>query len=121
MYEITVKADFSGAHRVLNWTGKLEELHGHNWVVETRVASDELRQNEMVMDFTILKKYLHQILEDFDHKFLNDLDDFRDKNPTAENIASTIFRKLKALIGEHRLQSVTVYETETSSATYSEE
>ncbi len=121
MYELTVTALFSAAHRVVDSSGELEELHGHNWHVAATVAGDRTDQNGMVIDFAVLKERLSTVLDDFDHKNLSDLGEFRDKAPTSENIAQVIFMKLESLLDGCRLRSISVRETESSSATYTED
>jgi len=70
----------------------------------------------MVMDFKDLKKSLNTILDKLDHKYLNELPYFRKVNPTSENIAKFIYDNLKLSVPG--LSSVTVWENDTSSATY---
>jgi 6-pyruvoyltetrahydropterin/6-carboxytetrahydropterin synthase len=70
----------------------------------------------MVLDFKGLKKELQRILENLDHKHLNRLAHFKKINPTSEHIARYIYQRLKTAIPE--LKSVTVWESENSSATY---
>lgn len=116
MYEVVVKSDFSSAHRLREYEGKCENLHGHNWIVETAVSSKTLDKNGFLIDFRVLKNKLNEILDDLDHKNLNDLEPFKKKNPTSENIARFIFDKLKKSgISPYR---VSVWEGDTSCATY---
>ena len=55
MYSITVESTFSSAHNLREYTGKCEELHGHNWKVEVVVSQDKLDKAGMVLDFKYLK------------------------------------------------------------------
>lgn len=100
--------------------GKCENLHGHNFTVEVAVESPELNDQGMVMDFRLLKAKTQAVLALLDHSYLNDLAIFQDKNPSAENLAAYIFAELSRQInaGPLRLSSVTVWESETSQATY---
>ncbi|MCX5706385.1 MAG: 6-carboxytetrahydropterin synthase QueD [Candidatus Omnitrophica bacterium] len=116
MYNIKIEDSFSSAHNLRGYKGKCEELHGHNWKVEVAVASKKLDKIGMVMDFKILKAKLSCILERLDHKYLNRIENFKKINPTSENIAKYIFDQLKPKI--KGLKSVTVWESENSSATY---
>ena len=93
-YKISVKREFSAAHRLTEYDGKCEQLHGHNWTVEVQVASDTLDFQGMVMDFHDLKECLDRILEPFDHAYLNECACFQKKNPTSEHIAEYIFDML---------------------------
>ena len=122
MFEISVIMDFSAAHNLRQYHGKCENLHGHNWKVEVILASSKLDRAGMVMDFSQLKKIVNEILGDFDHKHLNDLDYFKEKNPSSENIAQYIYLKVKEKIKAKECQpeEVNVWETESSCAMYRE-
>ncbi len=100
--------------------GKCEHLHGHNFIVEVAVESPELNELGMVMDFRLLKDKTAAVLASLDHRYLNELPFFQDKNPSAENLAAYIFAELSRQIddGPLRLNSVSVWESETSQATY---
>jgi 6-pyruvoyltetrahydropterin/6-carboxytetrahydropterin synthase len=118
MYSLKVQGSFSSAHNLRGYKGKCEDLHGHNWVVEIVVKSAGLDDLGMVLDFKILKKKLNACLEQMDHKYLNRLEYFKKVNPTSENIAKYIYKKLKSQI--ILLSSVTVWENNTSCANYEE-
>jgi 6-pyruvoyltetrahydropterin/6-carboxytetrahydropterin synthase len=119
MFSVKVEGNFSSAHNLRGYKGKCEALHGHNWKVEAALASDSLNKTGMVIDFKILKRKLRNILEKLDHKYLNRIPYFQKINPTSENIAKYIYERLKAC----RLspKAVTVWESENSCATYSQE
>jgi len=122
MYKIKISSNFSAAHFLRGYQGKCENLHGHNWKVEVAVVSKVLGTSGMVMDFSELKKITSAILEELDHKHLNELPYFADNNPSSENIACYIFNKLKeGLKGKDcKLEEVSVWETDTSCAFYKE-
>ena len=122
MFELTVKSQFNSAHQIRDYGGKCEELHGHNWLVEARVTKPEVAEDGMVIDFAVLKKNLNLILDDLDHKFINDLEPFKTVNPTSENMARYIYQRLSNMLEVPgvSLSSVSVWETDTSCATYSE-
>ena len=71
-------------------------------------------------DFTVIKRVLSDILSQFDHKFLNELPEFKDINPTSENIARIIFDKLAPAVAKPgiKLDRVRVCESQSSGATY---
>jgi len=119
MYYISVRTDFSGAHNLRGYKGKCEDLHGHNWSVEAKVCSETLDKLGMVVDFTLVKSCLKDIIATLDHKYLNEIGYFAENNPTSENIAKYIFEKLNTKLSNAKLASVTVWETGNSSATYS--
>lgn len=121
-FEITVKSEFSSAHRLRHYKGRCEELHGHNWKVETVFFSERLDKKGMVLDFKMAKGKLNKVLKELDHKYLNDLNYFKKNNPTSENIAQYIYDNLNSNLKTKnvRLKKVTVWETETTSASYEE-
>lgn len=120
MYKIGVISHFSAAHSLRNYKGKCESLHGHNWKVELIVSSAKLNPCGMVIDFSELRSMLYSVLEHLDHKHLNDLDYFRENNPSSEEIARYIFINLEKRIAEKncKLDEVRVWETENSHASY---
>ncbi len=120
MYEVKIKADFSAAHNLRQVGGKCESLHGHNFIVEVAVESDSLDEAGMVIDFRLLKGKTKAILETLDHRYLNELPLFAKTNPSSENLAAYIFGQLSRQIdqGSRRVSWVSVWESETSRATY---
>ena len=85
MYYVKKRMEIAGAHNLhLSYESKCSKIHGHNWIVTVYCCSPVLNEDGMVMDFTIIKKQIHDYL---DHGYLNELLDF---NPTAENIAKWI-------------------------------
>ncbi len=116
MYSIKVEANFSSAHNLRGYKGKCEELHGHNWKIEITVLNKKLDKLGMVADFRMVKDRLNMVMEKLDHKYLNNIPYFKKINPTSENIAKYIFDCLKPRVSG--LSSVTVWESENSSATY---
>ena len=118
MYSIKVESGFSSAHNLRGYKGKCEDLHGHNWRVEVVVSSQKVDKIGMVIDFKFLKAELNNILEKLDHKYLNNISIFKKINPTSENISRFIYEKLKSRRLD--IKSVTVWENNTSCATYEE-
>ena len=91
MYKITVENDFSSAHQLREYEGKCSSLHGHNWRVQLTVRTQELDSRGISIDFGQMKRILAALVEQFDHVDLNATPPFDKINPTAENIARTIF------------------------------
>jgi len=122
MYELMVHTHFSSAHSLRGYKGKCEELHGHNWKVGVQIGSETLDNLGMVIDFKVLKQELHEIIQRLDHKHLNDIPPFDALNPSSENIAFYIFQELKKSLTRERVivAKVTVWESDDSSAGYSE-
>jgi len=120
MYEVKIKADFSAAHNLREVGGKCESLHGHNFAVEVTVESQSLEEGGMVIDFRLLKAKTKEVLDTLDHRYLNELSFFRSQNPSSENLAAYIFSEVSRRIdqGSRRVSRVSVWESETSRATY---
>ena len=126
MYTLCVDGAFEAAHRVVNYPGKCDRLHGHNWVVEATFQGTQLDELGMLIDFKIAKKVLAEILDEFDHYYLNDFPPFKDGvNPTAENLARIIYERLEARTevqaSPAELTALTVWESPKSSVTYTKD
>lgn len=93
-YEVVKKVKFDAAHFIPEYEGKCRNIHGHTWFVEAGVKGNKLEKG-MLFDFTILKKELKSICDEFDHKFLNELEEFKELPPTAENIGRVIYEKIE--------------------------
>lgn len=110
MYYVSKRMEIAGAHRLtLPYESKCRNLHGHNWLVEVFCKSEQLNENGMVEDFTLIKKRIHDAL---DHKCLNDILSF---NPTAENIARWICEQIPTCY------KVSVQESNGNTAIYKDE
>ncbi len=122
MYEITSETSFSAAHRLRNYKGPCENLHGHNWLVRATVRCSKLDECGIGIDFKVLKKTLNAIVDEFDHKDLNTILDKMNLNPSSENIAHYIFDKLKSVLcdWDGSVVRVEVYETPGNCAAYFE-
>jgi 6-pyruvoyltetrahydropterin/6-carboxytetrahydropterin synthase len=119
-YILTVKADFAAAHRLREYDGNCERLHGHNWLVEATVTSTELDACGMAVDFRLLKGALREILERLDHGYLNEIPPFTEINPSSEHIARHIFEEMERRIpAPVRVSGVTVWESADARAEYS--
>ena len=118
--EVYREVQFSSAHRLRNYHGKCENLHGHNWRVRLFVTRAELDATGFVMDFKVLDAVLKEIMELLDHKDLNSLKEFETANPTAENIAILVFKlaeeKISAVDKEVMVSKVCVWESDKSCA-----
>jgi 6-pyruvoyltetrahydropterin/6-carboxytetrahydropterin synthase len=96
VYEISVEKHFDAAHFLRGYQGKCEALHGHRYRVVVKVRANRLDDIGLAYDFTELKRHLNDILSRFDHACLNDIKPFDRINPSAENIAATIYNELKS-------------------------
>jgi 6-pyruvoyltetrahydropterin/6-carboxytetrahydropterin synthase len=124
MYKLMIETSFASAHQLRGYKGKCENLHGHNWKVQAYVTSEKLNEIDIAIDFHDLKKITNEIVAKLDHTFLNDVFPFTEKNPSSENIARWIFDSLGRRLAEYeniKVSAVTIWESETASATYYEE
>ena len=119
MYQISIERHFDAAHYLRDYNGKCENLHGHRYVVVAKVKAAKLNKIGLAFDFTVLKKNLDEVLNRFDHTCLNDVPPFDEINPSAENIASTIYDALKpSLKKQVSLAAIEVFESPDSWVTY---
>ncbi len=120
MYHLTIHTHFAAAHNLLNYQGDCENLHGHNWKVEVTVAARELDNAGLAVDFKVLKKETKRVLEQLDHRYLNELQPFRTVSPSSENIARFLFEELRQVLddGNVRVDSVKVWESDHACASY---
>jgi len=110
-FEIKVCDEFCAAHQLRMYDGTLEPLHGHNWRVEVEMTSDKLDGIGAVIDFNVVKADLKSVIGRWHDRFLNELPDFAQRNPTAENVALTLFEALSARLPEAvRMKRVRVWE-----------
>jgi 6-pyruvoyltetrahydropterin/6-carboxytetrahydropterin synthase len=116
-FEIATTRWFSAAHQLRLYDGTIEPLHGHNWRVKVSVTAERLDAIGVVMDFHELERLLDQILAPLHNSHLNETKEFAALNPSAENVAFHIGRRL-ALPETVRLNSVEVWETDANSALY---
>jgi 6-pyruvoyltetrahydropterin/6-carboxytetrahydropterin synthase len=120
MFELKVINHFAGAHQLKMVAKKCENLHGHNWKIEVRIAGKQLNDAGVVMDFGEIKQHVSAIMNTLDHKFLNELEWFQDGNPSSENIAKYIADALQDKIKapDVSIASVTAWESDDACATY---
>lgn len=120
LYNLTVRSSFAAAHRLREYPGNCERLHGHNWRIEATVESRELDSQGMAVDFRVIRGALQEAINRLDHRCLNDVPPFDAQNPSSENIARHIFEEMEGKIpAPARLCRVTVWESEDARAEFS--
>lgn len=137
--KITVcrKAGFNAAHRLHNpsWSDEKNRevfglcnrphYHGHNYDLVVKVHGELDPETGYLIDMKILKDIIREeVIEAFDHRNLNeDVEEFRNLNPTAENIAAVIWKKIRKRLPEEKELNlyVVLYETERNFVEYSGE
>ncbi len=120
VYEVSIKQSFSAAHILEEIGGNCENLHGHNFTVEVSVSSHKLKDAGILIDFKMLKEWTEEILNGLDHKYLNEVNYFKNISPSAENIAKFIYDRLTEKAKCHNLDvsQVIVWESEDARVTY---
>jgi len=118
-YELFIQAEFSAAHNLRAYKGKCEHLHGHNWRVDLKLAGDELGDDGMLLDFREARDILRDVLDRFDHAYLNEVPPFERLNPSSENLARVIAEAVAERLPKYvRVASVTAWESERCGATW---
>jgi 6-pyruvoyltetrahydropterin/6-carboxytetrahydropterin synthase len=125
MILVTRKEHFSASHMLYNLNldkdnneslfGKCNNVHGHNYYLEVTLSGEVDPTSGYLVDLKLLKGIiLSEIVEKVDHKNLNELDIFKNINPTTENIAKIFWNILfeKLIFPNARLYSVKLYETD---------
>jgi 6-pyruvoyltetrahydropterin/6-carboxytetrahydropterin synthase len=135
MIFLTRRATFSASHYYWNdaWTAEKNEQvfgrcsnrngHGHNYTLEVTVAGETDQVTGFVVDLKWLRDVMErEVLEAYDHRHLNlEVPEFAHTNPTTENIAIAVWKRLEAAISAAegaRLSRVRVYETAETFAEY---
>jgi 6-pyruvoyltetrahydropterin/6-carboxytetrahydropterin synthase len=130
--KVSRRATFNAAHRLFrsDWTneknveifGKCSNpnYHGHNYVLEVVLDGEIDQETGYVIDLKIVKDAIKsEIDERFDHRNLNlDCPEFKDLNPTAENIAVVIWNLLRTKLPLHLALTIKLWETENNSVEY---
>jgi 6-pyruvoyltetrahydropterin/6-carboxytetrahydropterin synthase len=122
MYTLTVVTDFSASHIIPGHPGKCARLHGHNWKVEISVQSKILNELGMAVDFADVKAIAKSVIDEVDHRHLNDIPPFDTISPTAENVSAWLYQRLSKLINTQDISvsAVTLWETDRSRVQFSE-
>lgn len=116
MYELMVEDTFDAAHALRGYHGPCENLHGHTWRVQLFLQGTKLNKIGIFVDFKEVRKILAQHLSRFDHHNLNELSEFAKINPSSENLARYLYKKIKSELKP--LVKVTVWESRETSASY---
>jgi 6-pyruvoyltetrahydropterin/6-carboxytetrahydropterin synthase len=122
MFTLFVRETFAAAHKLDLYEGKCEELHGHNFRVEALFRGDKVGREGMLLDFTVLKAYLREIVSDLDHKYINDIPFFKERASSSEYLALYIHDRLKDMVKKDgvTVSEVRVWESDNAYAAYGE-
>jgi 6-pyruvoyltetrahydropterin/6-carboxytetrahydropterin synthase len=134
MFQVWVEEGFSAGHALRGYRGKCENVHGHNYKVRVTLEGAGLNPIGLLCDFKDLKDAIHSTIRNLDHHFLNDIPPFDQLNPSAENLAKYFYDQVSGLLAKEaaaphngnpasapcRVQQVTVWETDNTTATFYE-
>ena len=123
MYMVSVQAHYDSAHFLRHYKGKCERLHGHRYVVELALATDQLDKSGIAFDFVDIKRNLRELADYLDHNNLNDLPPFDELEPSAENQAKYFYDEMKRRLLARMAEAIVyarVWETPTQWAQYTE-
>jgi len=120
MYELKITSQFAAAHQLREIRGGCENLHGHNWKIEVSVTGGELGKDGLLIDFRLIKSETKKIIDELDHKFLNELASFENLEPSSENISRHIFESLSQRLNTKnvKIRKVTAWESDSACASY---
>jgi 6-pyruvoyltetrahydropterin/6-carboxytetrahydropterin synthase len=120
MFTLFVTDTFAAAHRLEQYHGKCEALHGHNFKVEALFEGEKIGKEGMLLDFAILKGHLREILADLDHKYINEILFFKERASSSEYLALYIYDRLKDMLLEEdaAVKEVRVWESDNTYAAY---
>ena len=116
MFEVMIEESFSAAHRLLDYDGDEEQIHGHTWKVRIYVSGQYVDTSGILIDFKVLTSELKDILDKLDHKNLNTVEPFKTISPSSELIAQYVYKQLKPKY--NKISRVTVCESEKARASY---
>jgi 6-pyruvoyltetrahydropterin/6-carboxytetrahydropterin synthase len=125
MFEVTVEDSFAAGHYLRNYKGKCENPHGHNYKVRITLCGKELDQAGLLLDFKDLREAMKFVIGRLDHQMMNDVEPFKTLNPSAENLAKYFYEQTNLRLGREtngrvQVKNVTIFETDTTTATYTE-
>ncbi|MGD9950805.1 MAG: 6-carboxytetrahydropterin synthase QueD [Desulfobulbus sp.] len=118
--DVFIKTHFSGGHHLRAYHGNCENPHGHNWKVKVTVRADRLDKLGMGIDFKELKKTVNGVVDELDHRDLNQHPAFQEINPSSEHIAIYLFKTLQPLLQteSYGLLCIEIRETDSSGVIY---
>ena len=120
MYELKIVTRFAAAHQLTMVGAKCENMHGHNWRIEVYVKGEKLDRGGVLMDFGEVKMHVAEVMQLLDHRYLNELEHFSDRQPSSENIAFFVATEMQKRIDRPgiRVSRVAAWESDDACATY---
>ena len=119
MYQLTVRSNFDSAHRLEDYDGPCRNLHGHSFLIDVTVESNEINKLGMVMDFKDIKRIIKDYTDMLDHHYVNEV--LAIGNATAEFLARWFYQVMKTRFDKPvKLVKITVFESPECGASYEE-
>lgn len=120
-YEVKLEGDFSARHFLRGYDqGRDEPIHDHHWKVQLEIHTMSLNEAGISVDFVAVREMLAGELQAWHGHTLNDLPEFQQKNPSAEEVAKCLYTRLDSRVNKigGKLVRVTVWETRVAAASY---
>ena len=119
MFEIGIVEEFEAVLSLEGDFGPATRLHGHTYKVQVVVQGDRLDETGVLYDISRLRDSMKEILSHLHYQNLNELDEFKDLNPTVESVSKYIYNRMAlALRGEVGGLKVTVWESPSAFDSY---
>ncbi len=121
MHTIFKDFTFAAAHAIRGHTRGCQNLHGHNYRVRVHLRAERLDELGMVLDFADLKEIMQEVLGPFDHRVINEIPPFDQRNTTAELFSEYVFEEVSRRLADQdrvRVLRVEVWENDTACAIY---
>lgn len=124
MYKLAVKKDFISQHFLVggDW-GPENQKHSHHYLLEIQLSGKDLDAHGFVVDIVKVNDHLEKVISSYKDKTLNDLPEFKNLNPSIENLARVSYQALYRSLYEQRISalSVKVWEDSIAWVSYQEE
>ena len=124
MYKLAVKEDFIAQHFLIggDW-GAENQKHSHHYGLEIQVEGETLDNHGYLVDIVKLRKSLEELISRYRGRTLNELSEFKDINPSIENLARISCQAARASVGDSGISviKVKVWEDEIACVTYKED
>lgn len=123
VYTLKVLTEFASAHTLTHYPGACARMHGHNWKVELEVRATQLDEIGIAIDFKTMKREANRVCDELDHRYLNEIPPFNQINPTAENLAAYLYRRLADTLNSKfvSVSAITLWETDRACVRYTED
>ena len=121
MHTIFKDFSFSAAHAIRGHTRGCQNLHGHNYRVRVHLQAERLDALGMVLDFADLKAIMQEVVGPFDHRVINDIPPFDERNTTAELLSEYVYEEVARRLPDRdrvRVARVEVWENDTACAVF---